>query len=87
MRLAFVLFKYFPYGGLQRDCVKIAQECVQRGHQVDLFALNVSGDVPDGLRLRRISVSARQNYKRYEQFSRKVLQDINQDSYDAVIGF
>ena len=87
MRLAFVLFKYFPYGGLQRDCVKIAQECVQRGHQVDLFALNVSGAVPEGLKVRRISVSARQNYKRYEQFSRKVMQYINQDCYDAVIGF
>lgn len=39
MRMAFVLFNYFPYGGLQRDCVKIAQECTKRGHLVDLFAL------------------------------------------------
>ncbi len=87
MRLAFVLFKYFPYGGLQRDCVKIAQECVRRGHLVDLFALKSSGDVPEGLTLQLIPVSARRNYKRYEQFARKVIQHIHREQYDAVIGF
>ncbi|WP_288478958.1 hypothetical protein, partial [uncultured Pseudomonas sp.] len=27
MTLAFVLYKYFPFGGLQRDFLRIAQEC------------------------------------------------------------
>ena len=87
MRLAFVLFKYFPYGGLQRNCIRIAQECMRHGHQVDLFALKSSGDLPDGLTLQCIQVSARQNYKRYEQFAQKVMQHIRRENYDAVIGF
>ena len=29
MRLAFVLYKYFPYGGLQRDMLKIARVCLE----------------------------------------------------------
>lgn len=87
MRLAFVLFKYFPYGGLQRNCIQIAQECMKHGHQVDLFALEASGDLPDGLTLQLISVSARQNYKRYEQFAQKVMQQIQREHYDGVIGF
>lgn len=27
MQLAFVLYKYFPFGGLQRDFMRIALEC------------------------------------------------------------
>ena len=33
MRLAFLLFKYFPYGGLQRDCARLVIELQQRGHR------------------------------------------------------
>jgi hypothetical protein len=31
MRLAFVLYKYFPYGGLQRDMLRIAAGCRAAG--------------------------------------------------------
>ena len=34
MQLAFVLYKYFPYGGLQRDFLRIARICQARGHSV-----------------------------------------------------
>ena len=34
MQLAFVLYKYFPFGGLQRDFMRIALECQQRGHTI-----------------------------------------------------
>ncbi len=29
-----VLYKYFPFGGLQRDFMRIALECQKRGHQI-----------------------------------------------------
>ena len=37
MKLAFLLFEYFPYGGLQRDMVAIATKALERGHQVTVF--------------------------------------------------
>ena len=30
MQLAFVLYKYFPFGGLQRDFMRIAKVCQAR---------------------------------------------------------
>jgi UDP-glucose:(heptosyl)LPS alpha-1,3-glucosyltransferase len=39
MRLAFVLYKYFPYGGLQRDALRIARACAARGHAVHFHVL------------------------------------------------
>ena len=48
MQLAFVLYKYFPFGGLQRDFMRIALECQQRGHQIRVYTLIWEGDIPPG---------------------------------------
>lgn len=45
MQLAFVLYKYFPFGGLQRDFMRIALECQQRGHRIRVYTLIWEGDV------------------------------------------
>lgn len=87
MKLAFALFKYFPYGGLQRDCIKIAQECVARGHQVDIFALEASGEVPEPLNITCLKVKSKVNYRRYDEFASILKDKIMQDGYDAVVGF
>ncbi|WP_255211100.1 hypothetical protein [Methylogaea oryzae] len=39
MKLAFALFKYFPYGGLQRDFIRIAGLCRDRGHEIHVYTL------------------------------------------------
>ena len=39
MQLAFVLYKYFPFGGLQRDFLRIAQG-LETGPKRDMIALN-----------------------------------------------
>lgn len=48
MQLAFVLYKYFPFGGLQRDFMRIALECQRRGHQIRVYTLIWEGDIPEG---------------------------------------
>ncbi|MDY0213646.1 MAG: glycosyltransferase family 4 protein [Desulfuromonadaceae bacterium] len=87
MKLAFSLFKYFPYGGLQRDCIKIAQECVARGHSVDIFALETSGEIPQPLTVTCVDVRARVNYRRYAQFAIKVKELVSKGDYAALVGF
>ncbi len=37
MKFAFVIFKYFPYGGIQRDMMKLLRESQRRGHSVKVF--------------------------------------------------
>ena len=34
MQLAFCLYKFFPFGGMQRDFLRIAQACQARGHAI-----------------------------------------------------
>ena len=37
MKIALGIFVYFPFGGLQRDMMKIAEELVSRGAEVTVF--------------------------------------------------
>lgn len=87
MRLAFALFKYFPYGGLQRDCMRIAEECVRRGHAVDILTLQAQGQAPEGASLKVLPQHAAHNYKRYEQFAEQVRELVAAEQYRGVVGF
>jgi UDP-glucose:(heptosyl)LPS alpha-1,3-glucosyltransferase len=46
MKLGFLLFDYFPFGGLERDCLHIATNCVARGHSITIFARSWEGERP-----------------------------------------
>ena len=48
MQLAFVFYKYFPFGGLQRDFMRIALECQARGHAIRVYTPIWEGEVPAG---------------------------------------
>ena len=45
MKLAFVLFKYFPYGGLQRDMVCMAAACQELGYEIHVYTLSWQGEI------------------------------------------
>lgn len=87
MQLAFVLYKYFPYGGLQRDFMRIALECQRRGHAIRVYTPIWEGDVPPGFDVRVAPVKAFFNHKRNEKFSAWLAADLGQDPVDRVIGF
>ena len=69
LKLAFCLYKYFPYGGLQRDFLKIALVCQQRGHEIKVYTLSWKGDVPEGIDVTIVPVSAFTNHMLYQRFS------------------
>lgn len=87
MTLAFVLYKYFPFGGLQRDFLRIAQECQRRGHAIRVYTLIWEGPVPEGFDVRVARVSALFNHRRNEKFHAWLQADLARDPVDRVIGF
>lgn len=87
MQLAFSLFKYFPFGGLQRDFLRIASDCRQRGHEVRVYTLSWQGEVPSGFNVIKVPVRAISNHARYEKFARWVSADLAAHPADRVIGF
>jgi len=87
VKLAFCLYKYFPYGGLQRDFLRIAKECVARGHQITVYTLSWEGAFPDGLDVVIAPIKAMSGPKKYQKFSRWLLSRLKQYPVDAVVGF
>ncbi|MGL4315191.1 MAG: glycosyltransferase family 4 protein [Pseudomonas sp.] len=87
MQLAFVLYKYFPFGGLQRDFMRIALECQQRGHAIRVYTPIWEGEVPAGFDVRVAPIKALFNHHRNEKFSAWLAADLARDPVDRLIGF
>ncbi len=87
MQLAFCLYKYFPYGGLQRDFLRIALACQARGHAIRVYALDWQGETPPGFELIRVPVKAFASTRRYARFTAWVAADLARRPVDRVVGF
>src|SRR5690554_749816 len=87
MQLAFVLYKYFPFGGLQRDFLRIAQVCQQRGHGIQVYTMGWEGERPTGFDIRIVKAGALTSQGRNEKFVARVQADLKRDPVDRVVGF
>jgi UDP-glucose:(heptosyl)LPS alpha-1,3-glucosyltransferase len=87
MKLAFVLFKYFPYGGLQRDMVRMAGACQKYGYEIHVYTLSWQGDVPEGFNVHIVPARGIRNYVKYRDFIRLLQQALIESPVDAVVGF
>lgn len=87
MRLAFCLLKFFPYGGLERDFLRIALLCEERGHTIDIYTMQWEGKQPDGFQIHILKKKGWTNHKRAWNFSQQLQHELKQKKYDVVIGF
>ena len=87
MKLAFCLYKYFPFGGMQRDFLRIARECAARGHEVRAYVLEWEGDAPAELEVIRVAARGLSNIARYRDYSARVRDALERDPVDRVVGF
>jgi len=72
MRLAFALYKYFPYGGLARDFVRVAKLCLAKGHRVDVYVMDWQGEIPNGVNVHLIKIKGWTNHARVASFHRQL---------------
>lgn len=87
MKLSFLIYSYFPFGGQQRDFLRIVQECLSRGHDIDVYTLGWQGDVPQGLNLIIVPVKAHTKVKLYQRFKEWVEKALADRAPSTVIGF
>jgi UDP-glucose:(heptosyl)LPS alpha-1,3-glucosyltransferase len=87
MNLAFVLYKYFPYGGLQRDMVRIAEVCQRQGHEIHVFTLNWEGHEPPDFHIHVLQFIRRTNHAKYQVFCRSLPGQFGKYGIDRVVGF
>jgi len=86
-RLAFLLFKYFPFGGLQSDFLRIALECRKRGYAIVVYTRSWEGDIPEGFDVQLVPSRSATNHGKAARFTEYVQDELKKSPVDGVIGF
>jgi UDP-glucose:(heptosyl)LPS alpha-1,3-glucosyltransferase len=85
--LAFILYKFFPFGGLARDFKRIAMVCKRMGYEIDVFVMEWQGDMLDGFNISIFKGQGWSNRAKVERFHRQVQAALKIKAYSAVVGF
>lgn len=87
MRLAFVLFTWFPHGGLQQDLVKVVNACRERGvSDISIFCVAWEGEQLTGVNTVVVPVSGWSAAAKRAAFARYVEGHVA-GKFDKVVGF
>ena len=87
MKLAFCIFKYFPFGGLQGDFLRIALECQKRGYAITILTTSWDGEIPTGFDIKSLKPKVLSNHTKMKKYADLVNDAINKENFSAVIGF
>ncbi len=85
--VAFCLFKYFPYGGLQRNFLRTALALQALGYRIRVYTLSWEGRVPDRIDVVIVKVRGIANHRRYDRFGAKVARLLDGEAIACVVGF
>lgn len=87
MRIAFTLFHYFPYGGLERDMLTMARACAARGHQITIYTQSWTGERPADIPVVILATRGLTNHGRARAFAQQFQALRAQETLDLVVGF
>ena len=87
LNLAFALYKYFPFGGLQRDFLHIATACYEKNCRIRVYTFDWQGHCPDWIDLHLIPKKGWTSQAKNEHFTRWITRHKTQHPVDALIGF
>ena len=87
MRIGFVLYDYYPFGGLQEDCLATALAVTERGHEAHIFTRTWKGDQPEAIHAHLLGKVGWSNISRNDHFFRTLEQELPQHNLDGVVAF
>ena len=87
MKIACALFKYFPFGGLQNDFMRIALELVKLGHEIVCFCGEWNDAPPEEFHVELVKLTKRTNHGRAKEFEKQFRKFITQNRFDVTIAF
>ena len=85
--IAFCLFKYFPFGGLQRDFLRIAALVAEQGYAVRVYTLSWEGAVPPGFDVVLVPDQGLVNHVRYKHYITWLRAELTRRPVALVVGF
>lgn len=87
MKIAFCLHNYFPYGGMQRDFLRISRASQDKGNDVRVYTFSWDGEPEPGFEVIIVPRKGLSNHSRNINFSKWVRKHREQHPVDVVVGF
>lgn len=90
MKIALCIFRFFAFGGLQKDFLRLAKTCVARGHDVRAYCGNDSAPADllrAKLNLTILPLHGLTNHSRAHSFEKQFAQIAAEENFDCVVGF
>ncbi len=87
MKLAVCLYKFFPFGGLARDFLRIMTICRDRGYEIDVYVMEWQGEIPDGFNVHIMPLRGWTNHSKVASYIEQIAPRLHTGQYDLVIGF
>lgn len=87
MKIGFVLYDYYPFGGLQEDCLATAVATAERGHEVSVFTRTWTGDCPANVSQQLLGKVGWSNTSRNDHFFRALEEKLPKHQLDGVVAF
>lgn len=87
MKIGFVLYDYYPFGGLQEDCLATAVATAERGHKVSIFTRTWKGECPPNIHQHLLGKSGWSNTSRNDHFFKALESELPKHQLDGVVAF
>jgi len=87
VKIGFVLYDYYSFGGLQADCLATAVATAERGHEVSVFTRTWTGDCPANVSQQLLGKVGWSNISRNDHFFRTLEQELPRHNLDGVVAF
>ena len=86
-KIAILLYRYFPYGGLQKDFLEVAKELKSRDIKFKVFTRKWEGVVPEGFEVKEIGERGLTNFSKNKNFVKDSQEALQEYNPDLVFGF
>ncbi len=87
MKLAFLIHKFYPYGGMEKNFLRMVHACIDKGHEIHIFTMYWQSEKPQGAEVIVIPCKGLTNHSCAQSFVRGFQKNYNLSLYDLVIGF
>ena len=86
-KIAVLLYRYFPYGGLQKDFLEVAKELNSRQIQFTVFTRKWEGSIPEDFSVKEIGERGLTNFSKNKNFVKDSSLALQEYNPDLVLGF
>ena len=90
MHFLFAIYKYFPFGGLQNDLLRIAEAATVRGHSIDIYTTSWEGPQPGSngkISIHLVHSAGCSNQGRMSSFAKMMSKILAETKHDVSVAF